>query len=60
MKKNQAPKTLLPKFESATLSEDDLRQATGGLKPIGGCGTAGTRSVCHIDGTDDSDAGVFG
>jgi len=26
---------------------------------LGGC-TAGTHSVCHIDGTDDADGGIFG
>ena len=49
----------LTKFKATTLSQDELRQATGGRMKGGGCGTAGTRSVCHIDGTDDGDDCVF-
>jgi hypothetical protein len=51
MKKKKDDKKALPKFETATLSDADLRQATGGMMPC----TGGTRSVCHIDGSDDSD-----
>jgi len=42
----------LPKFKATTLRPDDLKRVTGGLLKTG---TAGTRSVCHVDGTDDAD-----
>jgi len=42
----------LPRFKATTLRPDDLRRVTGGLLKTG---TAGTRSVCHVDGTDDAD-----
>lgn len=43
-------------FEGAKLSKDQMSQATGGLRIR--C-TCGTRSVCHIDGTDDGDDVFF-
>ncbi len=53
MKKEQKK---LPKFKATTLRAEDLKQVTGGLMMRGSGCTAGTRSVCHIDGTDDADA----
>lgn len=56
MKKNG--KKSLPKFKAVTLGADELNKALGGVfadqELDGGC-TCGTRSICHIDGTDDSD-----
>jgi hypothetical protein len=51
MKKAQ-PKKPLPKFDFVTLDSEKLAKVAGGL-PIGGGGTCGTQSVCHVDGTDD-------
>lgn len=48
MKKNT--KKTLPKFKAVTLGADELSKAVGGAE----C-TCGTYSVCHIDGTTDSD-----
>jgi hypothetical protein len=54
----------LPKFKATTLRSEDLEQVTGGLVArmsmlrSAGC-TAGTRSVCHVDGTDDGDYAAF-
>lgn len=42
-------------FESAKLTKEQMNKATGGMYASGGCGTSCTRSVCHIDGTTDSD-----
>jgi hypothetical protein len=54
----------LPKFTATTLRPEELEQVTGGLlarmslMKSTGC-TAGTRSVCHVDGTDDGDYAAF-
>jgi hypothetical protein len=39
-------------FASAKLTKEQMTQTTGGLRIF--C-TSGTRSICHIDGTDDAD-----
>ena len=36
------------------LTKEQMYQTTGGMRPIANC-TCGTRSVCHVDGTDDND-----
>jgi hypothetical protein len=60
MKKRNQKANRLPKFKASILSQEELKQATGGLKMIGTVGgTAGTHSVCHVDGTDDADSGLF-
>ena len=41
-------------FEASKLTKQQMYQATGGMRSTG-C-TSGTRSVCHIDGTDDADS----
>ena len=56
MKKFKSIKTI-KSFEAAKLTKEQMYLATGGLRPIG-C-TSGTRSVCHIDGTDDADGGYI-
>lgn len=43
---------MIRSFESSRLTKDQMNQATGGLRIR--C-TCGTRSICHIDGTDDGD-----
>jgi len=60
MKKTEKTQRL-PKFKATTLSMEELKQVTGGLSLKLGTstGTAGTKSVCHIDGTDDADSGIF-
>lgn len=45
----------LPTFNAVTLDREQLGKLAGGRRPLG-CGTAGTRSVCHVDGTDDGDS----
>lgn len=52
MKKFEKIKAL----ESAKLTKEQMNQTTGGLRAY--C-TCGTRSICHIDGTDDGDDAVF-
>jgi len=49
-KKSDSEKKL-PKFKANTLGADELCQVTGGMPPE----TSGTKSFCHIDGTDDAD-----
>lgn len=57
MKKKTEKGNKLPKFKASILSQEELQQATGGLRMIGTVGgTAGTHSVCHVDGTDDADS----
>jgi hypothetical protein len=47
----------LPKFKATTLRVEDLKQVTGGLMLRGSLAcTAGTQSVCHVDGTTDGDS----
>ena len=41
----------LPEFEVRVLEESELEQVAGGA-------TAGTYSVCHIDGTTDGEGGL--
>jgi hypothetical protein len=50
MKKKDDEKKL-PKFKATTLGPNELSQATGGQM----CNATNTRSVCHVDGTDDGD-----
>jgi hypothetical protein len=54
-----------PEFtEDLELSLEDLDSLVGGMLSSNAlykgaslsCGTGGTRSVCHIDGTDDADS----
>ena len=42
----------LEKFQAERLTADEMYVINGGL--MASC-TCGTRCVCHIDGTDDSD-----
>ena len=43
-------------FQAERLTADELYLVAGGLSATTSCGgTAGTRSVCHVDGTDDAD-----
>jgi len=51
MKKFKKIKTVKT-LESSKLTKEQMYLATGGMMPQ--C-TCGTRSVCHIDGTDDAD-----
>jgi len=54
MKKTE--KKALPKFKALTLGAEELGKTTGGLlqAEYADC-TCGTVSICHIDGTTDSD-----
>ena len=56
MKKFKTIKTI-KSFEAAKLTKEQMYLATGGMLPRSG--TSGTRSVCHIDGTDDGDGYFF-
>jgi len=58
MKKTEKEQRL-PKFKATTLRLEDLKRVTGALRSVtSGC-TSGTRSVCHVDGTDDADGTLF-
>ena len=52
MKKFEKVKSIKA-FEASKLTKEQMYQATGGMRSE--C-TCGTRSVCHIDGTDDADS----
>ena len=57
MKKKQNEQRL-PKFKATTLGPGDLEHAIGGsvvLPPVKTPPTGSTMSVCHVDGTTDSD-----
>lgn len=43
----------IQKLDAAKLKKEELFQVKGGLRLQ--C-TSGTRSICHIDGTDDADS----
>jgi hypothetical protein len=43
---------MIKAFESSKLTKEQMTQTTGGMMIR--C-TGGTRSICHIDGTDDGD-----
>jgi hypothetical protein len=45
---------MMKAFESSKLTKEQMKQTTGGM--MNRC-TCGTRSVCHIDGTDDGEDG---
>jgi hypothetical protein len=50
----QASKTFDDEFQPRILDQSEMSLVSGGLRPAdGGCGTSGTKSVCHVDGTDD-------
>jgi hypothetical protein len=53
MKKFKGIKSI-KSLEASKLTKEQMSQANGGLKPKFG-GTLGTKSICHIDGTDDID-----
>ena len=53
MKKFEKVKSIKA-FEASKLTKEQMYQATGGMRSTG-C-TCGTRSICHIDGTDDADS----
>jgi hypothetical protein len=44
-------------LEASKLTKKEMYQTNGGMMSRNG--TAGTRSVCHIDGTDDADSYYF-
>ncbi|MEO7179123.1 MAG: hypothetical protein ABIW83_09785 [Allosphingosinicella sp.] len=47
-----------PALHIEVLTSDELSAVAGGMyqaEQAGGDCTCGTRSICHIDGTDDSD-----